>query len=248
MEARKFTSTGPPARAIPLLDPAPALHTSAIGVDGRSGLKAHGLVPAVNGGLPTLPPFTHHFAETTVTLVHAHDAAARAALADALTLACPPDSGSLHFGTTNLARMDPETACRWRRRNVRFVPATDRLVPRHTIMQALQQAAAEGEPQIAIPRAVTLLERLGLSRRLAVRAEMLTPADRKVVALVQALCVAPRMVVLDDPTAGMPPILATKIARTLRHYARGRRAVVICLSDDPAIEELADVSIRYMPA
>ncbi len=248
MEARKCDTTGFPPRTIAMHNPAPVTRAEAVTVNGRSGVVAQGLVPAVDAGAPALPPFSHHFAETTVTLICADDAAARAALADALSLTRPPERGSLHFGATNLAGLDAEAARTWRRRNLRFVPAVDRLVPRHTAMQALQHAAAEGEPQIAIPRAIELLGRLGMSRRLALRAEMLTPADRKVVSLVQALCIAPRVVVLDDPTGDMPFALATKIARTLRHYARGRRAVVICLSHDPAIEELADVSIRYTPA
>jgi len=248
MEARKFASTGFPARAVPLVNNGPVARTDAVPVNGRSGLLAQGLVPVVNWGLRALPPFTQHFAETTVSVIDAQDAAARAGLVDVLSLARPPERGSLHFGATNLAGLGPEALRNWRRRNFRFVPAIDQMAPRQTAMQALQQAAAEGEPQIAIPRAIELLGRLGMSRRLAVRADMLAPADRKIVTLVQALCVAPRVIVLDSPTEGMPPMLATKIARTLCHYARGRRATVICLSQDPTIKGLADVSIRYDPA
>lgn len=260
MEARKFATTGfpdqpapvavhlPPAASGPPTHSGPIVRISPVPINGRSGMVASAIVPAGPEGAPALPAFSQHFPETTVTMIRAEDPAARSALIDALSLARLPERGSLHFGATNLAGLDPEAVRAWRRRNMRFVPAVDRLVPRHTVIQSIQHAAAEGEPQIAIPRAIELLGRLGMARRLAVRVEMLPGEDRKIVSLVLALCIAPRVVVLDEPTAGMPPPLALKIARTLRHYARGRRAVVICASADPAIEEMADVSIRYTAA
>ncbi|MFG2957950.1 ABC transporter ATP-binding protein [Streptomyces sp. NPDC048291] len=117
------------------------------------------------------------------------------------------------------------------------------LNPRLRIRTLLSELSAD-----AAPDAVgELLEavRLPSGRDFAARRpDQLSGGQLRRVALARALSKRPRLLLLDEPTAGLDPVLRDEITDLLRTLTRGRRLALAFSSHDPdVVARLADDSV-----
>jgi ABC-type lipoprotein export system ATPase subunit len=63
------------------------------------------------------------------------------------------------------------------------------------------------------------------------------------VALAQALCAWPAIVLADEPTAALDEANSRTVATTLSGYARAHEAVVICVTHDKVVSASADTTL-----
>ena len=68
----------------------------------------------------------------------------------------------------------------------------------------------------------------------------LESGDKQRLAIAQALCARPAVLLADEPTAALDRSTAALVSRTLRAFARDRGAVVICISHDLVVMDAAD--------
>ncbi|MFN3287487.1 MAG: ATP-binding cassette domain-containing protein, partial [Sphingomonadaceae bacterium] len=111
-------------------------------------------------------------------------------------------------------------------------------------------AGARGEPGTwgglrlppgARPRALALLERVGLGHRIHARVDRLSGGEAQRVAIARALMRAPDVLLADEPVASLDPATARSVMRLLDELRRERGLTLLSVLHDHALaHEVAD--------
>jgi ABC-type branched-subunit amino acid transport system ATPase component len=107
------------------------------------------------------------------------------------------------------------------------------LVGEHLVRKAslgarlLMLPAAGDEERRAKERASGLLARIGLSERAREKARNLSYGEQRRVEIARALAAAPRLLLLDEPTAGMNPVEVHAVAALIRTIAAEGHSVLL---------------------
>ena len=120
---------------------------------------------------------------------------------------------------------------------IAFVPQEQNVFPSLSVQENLEIGgyleAAKSKPRIA-----AMFERfpeLGAKRREAARG--LSGGQRQILAMAMALMVAPKLLLLDEPSAGLSPIAAERLFDTIRDI--GRDGIAVAIVEQNAVEALA---------
>ncbi len=100
--------------------------------------------------------------------------------------------------------------------------------------------ASREEERGARARAGELLERIGLSARAHEHARNLSYGEQRRVEIARALAADPRLVLLDEPTAGMNPVEVQAVAALIRSVAAGGRSVLLIEHNVKLVMDVCD--------
>lgn len=116
---------------------------------------------------------------------------------------------------------------------------SDQPAPRHHTGRSLLRLLSRlrGRPD-AIARGTALAERLSLD--LSKKGHELSLGNRQKLGLVTALAHEPELVILDEPTNGLDPLLQREIGALLRELADEGRTVLLSSHSLPDVEAVAD--------
>lgn len=134
------------------------------------------------------------------------------------------------------------------RRRIGYVPQHQSLFPHLTV----EENVAFGLPWRARrrrgPRVAALLEELGLARLAGARPASLSGGERQRAALARALCVEPRLLLLDEPFAAIDQPGRAALRRVLREALdrHGTPAVLVTHDPEDALA-LGDAVVRFEP-
>ena len=189
---------------------------------------------------PILAPLSRIFAPGQFHVVGGPSGVGKTTLLAILAQTVRPWRGMIHWGERNLTALTVEGQAEWRRANLGLIFQTSRLVSVMTAAEHIRMAAVvRGRPD-AVARGLALLDQLGLGDKLVSLPAQLSGGEKQRVAIAQALCFEPPVLLADEPTAALDHANAALVAATLRTYARASGAVVICVSHDRAVIDAAD--------
>ena len=188
----------------------------------------------------TLAPLNRKFLPGILSVVGGPSGAGKTTLLSILSLTIRAAQGMILHGEENLTALKPAAASAWRRAHIGMVFQTSRLVSLMSVREHIHLAARLRGKSPAVDEGLSLINQLGLSDKLDTRPLQLSGGEKQRVALAQALCFRPSILLADEPTAALDQKNAERVAHTLRTYARDTGAVVVCVSHDRAVIDAAD--------
>lgn len=196
----------------------------------------------LDGGLEkrTLAPLSCSFQPGQFHVVGGPSGAGKTTLLSILSLTVKARTGMILWGEQNLTALTADRQSHWRRQHLGLIFQTSRLVGVMNVKEHVRLAASiRGCPE-AEPEGLSILHALGMSEKLNHLPAQLSGGEKQRVAIAQALCAQPAILLADEPTAALDQQNAALVAHTLRRFARDRSAVVICVSHDRVVIDAAD--------
>jgi branched-chain amino acid transport system ATP-binding protein len=145
-----------------------------------------------------------------------------------------PSGGKVMLGDADLTRARPESI---RAAGVAIVPEGRRLLPELTVEDNLRVATytlSRDERKERIAHALELFPRL--EARWKAPSRLLSGGEQQMVVLAQALVSRPRIVIVDELSLGLAPIVVKSLVPTLEEVARSGIGILL-------IEQFAHVAL-----
>jgi len=138
--------------------------------------------------------------------------------------------GTVTVAGTNLTGLSDAEIVAFRNRHVGFVFQFHHLLPEFTALENVEMPMriARISMREARPRAVDLLERVGLAQRLEHRPGMLSGGEQQRVAVARALVMHPSLLLADEPTGDLDEQTSESFHTLLRemHAASGLTSIM----------------------
>jgi uncharacterized protein (UPF0261 family)/ABC-type branched-subunit amino acid transport system ATPase component len=135
-----------------------------------------------------------------------------------------PASGSVRLAGVEILGRAPHEITR---RGIAYVPQGRRVWPSLTVDETLRLVARERRE---VERVYTMFPRLG--ERRANGGAQLSGGEQQMLAIGRALLLEPRLLVMDEPTEGLAPMIVEQVAQTLRDLAADGRIAVLLIEQN----------------
>src|SRR5690606_22791841 len=132
----------------------------------------------------------------------------------------PARAGTIAFSGEDVTRLK---AHRIARRGIGLVPEGRRCFPNLTVSENLVAAARPGKWQMA--EVIALFPRLG--ERLPQYASTLSGGEQQMLAIGRALMTNPRLLILDEATEGLAPVIRRDIWRAIRTLKEDGQSILV---------------------
>jgi ABC-type branched-subunit amino acid transport system ATPase component len=144
-----------------------------------------------------------------------------------------PRAGSIRLDGTDITGLSPSALVR---RGLSYVPQVDNVFPSLTVEENLEMGAVvrADDYRARLEEVLALFPNLTSKRRL--KAGGLSGGERQMVAMGRALMLDPRLLLLDEPSAGLSPVLVDTVFEKIETINRG--GVSILLVEQSAREAL----------
>ena len=148
-----------------------------------------------------------------------------------------PWQGAIRFGEREIGGLSPDRIVRL---GMCYVPQTDNVFPSLTVEENLEMGAfvLSGPTKERKERVYALFPRLAERRRQ--RAGKMSGGERQMVAMGRALMLDPKLLLLDEPSAGLAPLLVDLIFDKVREINAAGVAVLMVEQNARKSLELAD--------
>ena len=185
------------------------------------------------GGVTAVGDCTFSVPDGSITALVGPNGSGKTTAFNLITGYARADAGSVRFAGTTLRRPNP---VRLARRGLTRTFQQARIFPSLTLVEnlvaALQQPwRAMFRPAITSherARALSLLEEFSLGRLAGERASELSYGQKKLLEFATVLMGEPQLVLLDEPTAGVNPVLVEQMEARIRDlHARGLTFLVV---------------------
>jgi branched-chain amino acid transport system ATP-binding protein len=202
-------------------------------------VTAYGAAKALDGVSMLVPA-------GNLTAVLGANGAGKTTLLRTISALVPPRSGTIRFDGTDITGM---SADRIARMGLAHVPEHGGVITELTVRENLRLGALWRRDKAG--RAAALDEVLALfpplESRLTAQASTLSGGERQMLAIGRALMSRPRMLLLDEPSLGLAPMVTAQIMRVLRGL-REDRGLTVLLVEQNARSALSVAEHAYVLA
>ena len=150
----------------------------------------------------------------------------------------PPRAGEIRLFGETIGRLSPEAISR---RGVGFVPQGRRIFASLTVRENLA-VSRQKRKGVAVPwtleRVMELFPRL--RERLQQAAGSLSGGEQQMLAIGRALMGNPRVLLMDEPSEGLAPLIVAEVGRTLLRLKREGQSILLVEQNIKLALDLAD--------
>jgi len=150
----------------------------------------------------------------------------------------PPRNGDIRLFGEPIARLSPEVISR---QGVGFVPQGRRIFATLTVRENLvvaRQSRGEAARSWTLERVCKLFPRL--SERLQQAAGSLSGGEQQMLAIGRALMGNPRVLLMDEPSEGLAPLIVADVRRTIARLKEAGQSILLVEQNIKLALDLAD--------
>ncbi len=178
-------------------------------------------VRAARGGVEILRGVDLHVADGEAVALFGRNGMGKTTTLNCIAAVLPPTAGRMTVLGRTAAGGKPHRVVQ---AGLGYVPEHRGIFPRLTVGENLAVSRVPGTPW-ALPRLLALFP--ALQGRLGERAGLLSGGQQQMVAIARALSGNPRVLLLDEPTAGLAPLVIDTIAAALAAIAAAGVALLV---------------------
>lgn len=144
-----------------------------------------------------------------------------------------PDSGSILFGSQNILELQADPLKDIRKR-IGFVFQHFNLIGRLTAVENVMLGPVMGgmSREIAYDKAVTALSKVGLERHVDHKPAELSGGQQQRVGIARAIVLEPELMLWDEPTASLDPILVREVLVVMEELAKGSSSTMLVVTHE----------------
>jgi branched-chain amino acid transport system ATP-binding protein len=201
-------------------------------------LSVEALVAGYEPGLPIVRGVSMSVSAGEIVVLLGPNGAGKSSLVKAIAGLVPIASGAVRLAGAEITRTPAHLMVRL---GLAYVPQTDNVFPLMTVEDNLKLSAAilpRAEAARRIEEMLSLFPDLARQRRLA--AGRLSGGQRQMLAIARALLVMPKLLVLDEPSAGLSPKLVGEVFAMLAEIRRSGVTIVLVEQNARAALKIGD--------
>ncbi|MCU0797343.1 MAG: LPS export ABC transporter ATP-binding protein [Akkermansiaceae bacterium] len=157
----------------------------------------------------------------------------------------PPDSGSVRFAETDISHLPMHRRARL---GLGYLPQEESIFRKLSVtdnLLAVLETRSDLSRKQQHERAEELLERFKITKVRKSLAITLSGGEKRRLAIARTLCTEPRLLMLDEPFAGIDPIAVEDIQKIVREL-RERDGLAILITDHSVRETLSIVDRAFL--
>ena len=153
-----------------------------------------------------------------------------------------PDSGTLEILGTNVLEFNREQTAAFRRGNMGFVMQSSNMFDHSTVFENVEFPLIYENvpPAERWERVIRALELVRLSARVHYRSNRLSGGEQQMLAMGRALMSKPKIILMDEPSMGLSPILVEEIFHIIREISAGGTTVLLVEQNAKKALSIAD--------
>jgi ABC-type branched-subunit amino acid transport system ATPase component len=204
-------------------------------------LRAQGIT-AGYGGVPVIRDVSISVGPGEIVAVIGPNGAGKSTLLKSLVGILKPISGTILLGADDVTGHTPEDLAR---RGVGYVPQVQDIFEPLTVKENLEMGGYLLKDSALPARIKDVCETFpALAPMMKRRADKLSGGERKMLAIARVLMLDPRVLILDEPTANLAPILADAVLREqVRSLADAGKAILLVEQRARAALEVANWTV-----
>jgi len=157
-----------------------------------------------------------------------------------------PTEGAIYFGQNDICKLPANELAEFRNRELGFVWQIHSLLAEFTALEnVMMPLLIRGQSQQeAEPVSMARLDEVGLRKRATHRAGELSGGEQQMLAMGRALMSRPKLLLLDEPSMGLSPILTEEIFRIIKEI--NSQGTTILLVEQNALMALSIANRAYV--
>ncbi|MCF8129964.1 MAG: ABC transporter ATP-binding protein [Deltaproteobacteria bacterium] len=159
-------------------------------------------------------------------------------LKNIMSITPPSKKGRIMFGYADITRMSPESIARL---GIAYVPEERRIFPELTVLENLKIAqfySTQKKDGWSLQRIYKLFPIL--DKRAQSLGSQLSGGEQQMLAIARALVANPDLILMDEPSEGLAPLLVQKVSDTIKEIKMNRISILLVEQNFDMTVELGD--------